>query len=213
MFCLQFTHWYDIGLFHHNSQQWYFYWRLYGVSMCCLQRQYKHSGTETILFMYDLPSGQTIIDIAKYQFFHHQINTLRQRQNGRHFADDLFKCIFLNENVWIWIEISMKFVPRGQINKIPASVPIMAWHQSGDKPLSETMIISLLTDICITWPQCVNITRKKIFFIINDMTHIATCQHPNRDSHGLYLYISYASTEIVNLRGQCHHFLLKQTWG
>ena len=26
------------------------------------------------------------------------INTLRPRQNGRHFPDDIFKCIFLNEN-------------------------------------------------------------------------------------------------------------------
>ena len=30
-----------------------------------------------------------------------QLNTLRQRQNGRHFADAIFKCIFMNENVWI----------------------------------------------------------------------------------------------------------------
>ena len=27
-----------------------------------------------------------------------QINTSRPRQNGRHVADDIFKCIFLNEN-------------------------------------------------------------------------------------------------------------------
>ena len=27
-------------------------------------------------------------------------------QNGRHFADDIFKCIFLNENAWIVIEMS-----------------------------------------------------------------------------------------------------------
>ena len=50
-------------------------------------------------------------------------NTLRPRQNGRHFADDIFKCIFLNENVWIPIEISVKFVPKGPINNIPALVP------------------------------------------------------------------------------------------
>ena len=29
------------------------------------------------------------------------LTTLRPRQNGRHFADDIFKCIFSNENVWI----------------------------------------------------------------------------------------------------------------
>ena len=50
------------------------------------------------------------------------INTLRQRQNGRHFADDIFKCMFLNENVWILINISLKFATKGQINKFPALV-------------------------------------------------------------------------------------------
>ena len=50
------------------------------------------------------------------------INTLRPRQNGHHFADDIFKCISLNENVWIWITISLKFVPKGQINNFPTLV-------------------------------------------------------------------------------------------
>ena len=50
------------------------------------------------------------------------LNTLRPRQNGRCFADDIFKCIFLNENVWIPIEISLKFVPKGPINYTPALV-------------------------------------------------------------------------------------------
>ena len=30
------------------------------------------------------------------------LNSLRLRQNGRHFADDVFKCNFFNENVWIY---------------------------------------------------------------------------------------------------------------
>ena len=61
-------------------------------------------------------------------------NTLSPRQNGRHFPDDIFKCLFLNENAWISIKISLKFVPNGPINKIPALVQIMAWRRSGDKP-------------------------------------------------------------------------------
>ena len=64
-------------------------------------------------------------------------NTLRPRQNGRHFADDIFECIFLNENVWIPVKISLKFIPKGPINNIPALVQIMAWRRPGDKPLSE----------------------------------------------------------------------------
>ena len=68
------------------------------------------------------------------------VNTLRSRQNGRHFPDDIFKCIFLNENMLISIKISLKFVPKGPINIIPALVQIMAWRRSGDKPLSGPMM-------------------------------------------------------------------------
>ena len=83
------------------------------------------------------------------------VNTLRPRQNGRHFPDDIFKRIFLNENVWISLKISLKFVPKGPINNIPALVQIMAWRQTGAKPLSESMMVSLLTHICVTRPQWV----------------------------------------------------------
>ena len=83
------------------------------------------------------------------------LNTLRPRQNGRRFADDTFKCIFLNENVIISIKISLKFVPKFRINSIPALVQIMAWHLPGDKPLSEPMMVRLLTRICVTRPQWV----------------------------------------------------------
>ena len=82
-------------------------------------------------------------------------NTLRPKQNGRHFADDIFKCIFLNENDWISLTISLKFVPKGPINNIPALVQIMAWRRLGDKPLSEPMMVSLPTHICVTRPQWV----------------------------------------------------------
>ena len=86
-------------------------------------------------------------------FCYLKFNTLRPRQNGRHFADDTFKRIFVNENVRISINISLKFVPKGLINNIPALVQIMAWPRPGDKPLSEPMMVSLLTHICVTRPQ------------------------------------------------------------
>ena len=54
------------------------------------------------------------------------LNTLWPRQNGRQYADDTFKWIFLNENVWISIKISQKFVLNGRINNIPTFVQIMA---------------------------------------------------------------------------------------
>ena len=87
---------------------------------------------------------------------HVQLNTLRQRKNGRHFADDIFKCIFLNENVWIPIKISLKFLHKGPINYIPSFVQIMVRRRPGAKPLSEPMMVSLLMHICVTRPQWVN---------------------------------------------------------
>ena len=86
-------------------------------------------------------------------------NTLRPRRDGRHFPDDIFNCIFLNEKVWILIQISLKFVPKGPINNIPSLVQMMAWRRPGDKPSSEPMMVSLLTHICVTLPQWVNKQR------------------------------------------------------
>ena len=87
------------------------------------------------------------------------VNTLRPRQHCHHFADDNFKCIFFKENVSIWLKISLKFVPRGPINDIPALFQIMAWRRPGDKPLSGPMMVSLLTHICVTRPQWVDELR------------------------------------------------------
>ena len=84
------------------------------------------------------------------------VNSLSPRQNGRYNADDIFKCIFLNENVWFPTKISLKFVPKGPINNIQALVQIMAWRRPGDKPLSEPMMVRLPTHICVTQPQWVN---------------------------------------------------------
>ena len=91
----------------------------------------------------------------KWKLHCNWLNTLRPRQNGRHFADDTFKRIFLNENVRSSIWISLKFVPKGPINNIPALIQIMAWRRPGDKPLSEPMVVSLPTHICVARPQWV----------------------------------------------------------
>ena len=51
------------------------------------------------------------------------------------------------------IKLSLKCVPTGPISNIPSLVQIMAWHRAGDKPLSEPMMVRLLTHICVTQPQ------------------------------------------------------------
>ena len=98
---------------------------------------------------------------------HHHVNSLRPRLNRRPFADDILKCIFLNENEWNLPRISLKFVPKVRNNNIPTLVQIMAWRRPGDKPLSEPMMVSLLTHICVTRPQWVN-RQFLVFYFATD---------------------------------------------
>ena len=93
------------------------------------------------------------------------INSLRPRPNRCHFADDISKCIFQKESEWISPRISLKFVPKVGITNTPALVQIMAWRWPGDKPLSEPMMVSLLTHICVARPQWVKsyLTGRKQF--------------------------------------------------
>ena len=55
-------------------------------------------------------------------------------------ATDIFKRIFLNENIIILIQISLKCIPKGLIDNMSALVHLMAWHLTGDKPLPEAMM-------------------------------------------------------------------------
>ena len=99
-----------------------------------------------------------LLDIIIYLL---SVNTLRPRQYGRHFADDTFKRIFVNENVKISIKNSLNFVPKGPFNNNSALVQIMAWRRPGDKPLSEPMMFRSPTHICVTGPQWV----KKEYYV------------------------------------------------
>ena len=85
------------------------------------------------------PSGkQSWIETWRQQL--EQFNTLRPRLNGYHFADDILKCNFMNENLWILQRISLKYVPYGVIGNMAALVQIMAWRRTGDMLLSEAML-------------------------------------------------------------------------
>ena len=100
---------------------------------------------KTLPFLLFVGQGEFLLyETAK--LFICSINILKPRQNGRHFADDIFKCIFLNEYVWISIKIPLKSVPGGPpINIVPTLVMIMAWRRPGEKPLSEPMLVRLPT--------------------------------------------------------------------
>ena len=50
-------------------------------------------------------------------------------------ADDILNCIFLNKNDRIPIQTSLIYVPWSPIDNKPTLVQVMAWRQTGDKPL------------------------------------------------------------------------------
>ena len=89
-----------------------------------------------------------------YQLHIHETDIAVLTHWGRHFTDDIFKCLFLTETVWISLKISLKFEVR--IDNISALVKIMAWRRPGDKPLYKLMLANLLTHICGTRPQWIN---------------------------------------------------------
>ena len=134
-------------------------------------------------------------------------NTLRPRQNGRLFADDTFKCIFLNENIRISTKNSLKFVPKGLINNNPALFQIMAWRRPGDKPLSEPMLVKSLTHIYVTRPQWVN----KGEYHNSDLNSDSTKPLPEQ------MLTDHQKRPVTITCGQCqkrylNHQLLKLSW-
>ena len=48
------------------------------------------------------------------------------------FQTTFLKWIFMDEGVWISIEMSLTFIPKGPVNNIPALVQIMAWRRPSD---------------------------------------------------------------------------------
>ena len=63
-------------------------------------------------------------------------------------ADNIFKCIYLNENENILIQISLQLVPRSPIDNKPALVQVVAWPWTGNKPLPEPMMTQFTVHIC-----------------------------------------------------------------
>ena len=121
-------------------------------------------------------TAQYVVKLQTLQFHYNMslFNTLRLRQDGRYFADDVLKCIFLNENVWISLKIPLKFVPKGPVNNIPALVQIMAGRRPGNKPLSEPMLVFVSTHICVTRPQWV----KTLIVVRNNIQYGAIIMGP-----------------------------------
>ena len=98
---------------------------------------------QSFIYSYSFPKCCCWLDdIIKMRAWSCETSPHFNTQNYCHFADGIFKCIFLNENVWISFNISLEFFLKVQINNIPALA-----HRPGVKPLSEPMMFSLLMHI------------------------------------------------------------------
>ena len=76
-----------------------------------------------------------------------------------------------NENVWIFIIFSLRFVSNGPINNIPALVQAMYWRRPGDKPSSKTMMVSLLTHLSVTSMSCTTTYGLIIYLLFYNAQH------------------------------------------
>ena len=138
-----------------------------------------------------MESDLVIIGLDNGAHLEPSINTLRLRQNGRHLPD-IFKCIFLNENIWISIKISLKFVSKDSINDIMALVQIMAW---------------------VIRPQWVNWTNDDLTLIrlsklnsyIWKWLHIENVCHPIEDKNIENLFGAHWSQFVQAWRWHCNH--------
>ena len=56
------------------------------------------------------------------------------------------------------------FIPHGPFDNNPLLAQMLACRQPGDKPLSEPMMVNLLTHLCVTLPQWVK--KNKMIYLI-----------------------------------------------
>ena len=108
------------------------------LNRCTMERVYQHD--HRLICIGPVPGKHECIEAETSR------PTLSRRHFEMHFLE--FSSISL--------KISLKFVPKVWINNIPALFPILAWRRPDDKPVSEPMVVTLLSHICVTRPQWVN---------------------------------------------------------
>ena len=79
-------------------------------------------GLNMILLIHFRSSKTTDIESVLSIMDPEPVNSSFPWPNGRHFAENIFRCIFANEKFCILIKFSLKFVPKGQIDNNSALV-------------------------------------------------------------------------------------------
>ena len=113
----------------------------------------------------------------------------------------VWKCINL-------IKISLKFIPKGPFNNTPALVQIMAWCQTGNKPLSEPMMVSLHASLGLN-----ELTSMKVYqysssamaavqIILLHMSVYFEYHHINNNAY-MFHNIFYSYNDLTSTYIQC----------
>ena len=97
------------------------------------------------------------------------LNTLRPRQNGRHFADDIFKGISLNENLGMLHKISLKYVSYGLID-------YKAANMVSDNGLAPNMLITSVPVNSLDPGGCGSNFKSVIFKHVLLIKFMTTCE-------------------------------------
>ena len=114
------------------------------------------------------------------------IITLRPEQNGWYFADNFFNGVFMKEYFWILTEISLKFVPHSSINDKSVMIQIMAWCQTGDRPLPEQMKTDF-SDAYIHYSGCFELYANTVFVNFFFFATVRTLKSKNCNNANLVI--------------------------
>ena len=123
----------------------------------------------------------TQIYVAKCLTRPQWVNSSLPGQNGCHFADNIFKCIFVNEKFCILIQISLKFVLKGEIDNKSALVQVFGlapnrWQAitwTNVDPVHWHIYVALGADELTNWP----LRDADVNSISNFQTHIKDRYH------------------------------------
>ena len=127
------------------------------------------------------------------------INTLRPKQNGHHFADNILKCIFLNETLGILIKISLKFVPEDPIDNKSPLVQWMAWYLSSNRPLPEPVLTIILWRLMTSLGHN-ELTSPSPFILQFSMQWWRKMQHKVTEIWNVYTVCTLMLPYLVGLR-------------
>ena len=144
----------------------------------------------------------------------HCVNTLRAEQNGDHFAANIFKCIFLCLE-WKFEYLDLIYNEAcSSINNISSLVQVMAWHQTGAKPLPESMKTKVPDAIWHRWPQLLTGLYVKILEICSLKQTIPSLSYrPVEANKALKnIYLKWKANVLQIIFGYINTTLFHEGW-